>query len=117
MEFIFKKYHTSEQDCEKNYLIYDPKYNSTQFTGDLLKSISYRNFGQNYENILVGPIWDDKEFTVMVLNADGSEAPKNQGACRIFEKYLTDQGYTKSASSSESAENIRAFGTVYYFPA
>ena len=47
MELIFKKYHKSEQNTEKNYLIYDPGHNQVQFTSDLYKSISGRNFMQS----------------------------------------------------------------------
>lgn len=116
MEFIFKKYHTADAAEEKNYLIYDPKYNSAQFTCELVKSIACRNFGQNYENILVGPIVEDKEITVKVLNADGSEAEGSQLARRIFEQYLHDQGYAKRELSDAPCA-IKEFGTVYYFPA
>lgn len=125
MELIFKKYHTSELHTEKNYLIYDPSRNQAQFTNDLFKSISLRNFGQSYENILIGPIMKDKKMTVKVLTSDGAEAPLSPNTQKIFRAYLKDQGYPVSAlsdggpSESKSTEpaHIRQFGTVYYFPA
>ena len=96
MEIIFKKYHKSERHTERNYLIYDPSHNQVQFTSDLCKSISHRNFIQNCENILVGPIMDGQHMSMMVLTADGMEVSPDPDADRIFKTYLKDQGYYSS---------------------
>ena len=120
MEMIFKKYHKSERHTEKNYLIYDPVHNQMQFTSDLYKSISHRNFVQNCENILIGPIMNGQDMSVRVLNADGAEIAANPGTQQIFEAYLRDQGYSHSDpfhTACEADSEISAFGTVYYFPA
>ena len=114
---------------EKIYLIYDPMQNPSQFTDDLFRSISNRNFIQNCENLLIGPIFDDKKMTVKALGSDGTEAVMNSDLQTIFEAYLKDQGYRTSsiseASISRSADSkkatstgkIQAFGTVYHFTA
>lgn len=114
MELIFKKYHKSEQHTEKIYLIYDPAQNPTQFTADVFRSISNRNFIQGCENLLIGPIIKDKKMTVRVLNSDGTETKSNSEVQKIFEAYLNDQGYTSTYSS---ITNIQEFGTVYHFTA
>ena len=129
MELIFKKYSKSEAQSEKIYLIYDPMQNPSQFTDDLFRSISNRNFIQNCENLLIGPIFDDKKMTVKALGSDGTEAVMDSDLQTIFEAYLKDQGYRTSsiseASISRSADSkkatstgkIQAFGTVYHFTA
>ena len=118
MELIFKKYHKSEQNTEKNYLIYDPGHNQVQFTSDLYKSISGRNFMQSCENILIGPIIHNQEMNVRVLTSDGVEVSSNSNTREIFEAYLKDQGYSSYVpADDEIPENIQEFGTVYYFPA
>ncbi len=124
MELIFKKYHRFELHTEKNYLIYDPSRNQVQFTKDLFKSISKRNFGQSYENILIGPIMEDQKMTVKVLGSDGTEISTDTTTEKIFQTYLKDQGYADGLScengcSGDTAAqtDVRAFGTVYYFPA
>ena len=114
MELIFKKYHESGFSTEKTYLIYDPAHNKMQLTQDLCKSISHRNFGQCYENILVGPIIKDKKITVRVLGPDGAELSSDAGTEKIFKTYLHDQGYLPAVSAEH---NISASGTVYYYPA
>ncbi len=126
MELIFKKYHKSERHSEKNYLIYDPARNPAQFTKTLFKAIANRNFGQNYENILIGPIMAEQKMTVRVLTPDGMEISANPGTQEIFRAYLHDQGYLDPAPFEDGcADNerahgyahIHAYGTVYYFPA
>ena len=117
MEMIFKKYHKSERDTEKNYLIYDPIHNQVQFTSDLYKSISHRNFVQGCENILIGPILNGQDMSVRVLPADGAEVSANSGTRQIFEAYLRDQGYAAADTADTTDTKIQAFGTVYYFPA
>ncbi len=117
MEMIFKKYHKSERNAEKNYLIYDPTHNQVQFTSDLYKSISHRNFVQNCENILIGPILNGQDMGLRVLTADGAEVSANSGAQQIFEAYLRDQGYAAANTGDIADATIQAFGTVYYFPA
>ncbi len=118
MEMIFKKYHKSEQHRERNYLIYDPSHNHVQFTSDLCKAISHRNFVQNCENILVGPIINGQDMSMMVLTADGMEVSSDPETDRIFRTYLKDQGYfSPDRIDKNQEEDIQAFGTVYYFPA
>jgi len=118
MELIFKKYHKSERHTEKNYLIYDPSQNQVQFTNDLCKSISGRNFVQSCENILIGPIMHGQDMSVRVLTSDGVEVSSTPGTREIFEAYLKDQGYSSSfRADNRTFENIQEFGTVYYFPA
>lgn len=124
MELIFKKYHRFERHTEKSYLVYDPSRNQVQFTKDLFRSISKRNFGQSYENILIGPIMEDKKMTVRVLTSDGVEVSSNMNTQKIFEAYLKDQGYRDDvihvdnpSGEENGCADVRAFGTVYYFPA
>lgn len=124
MELIFKKYHKSELHTEKNYLIYDPARNPAQFTKTLFKAIANRNFGQNYENILIGPIMMDEKMTVRVLTSDGVEISSNPGIQKIFRTYLKDQGYpdlssfeTSDGNNNDEQNDVCEYGTVYYFPA
>lgn len=122
MELIFKKYSKSEAQCEKIYLIYDPMQNSSQFTEDMFRSISSRNFIQNCETLLIGPIWDNKKITAKALGSDGVETKMDSDSQTIFEAYLKDQGYfsgssSKASSLSDTAPSgkIQAFGRVYHF--
>lgn len=128
MEMIFKKYHSSEPHTEKNYLIFDPSHNQIPFTSDLCKSISHRNFIQNCENILIGPIINGEDIRVRVLTARGEEVDSDSDTRNIFRTYLRDQGYPISAYAENTASagepeigsvhtEVQAFGTVYYFPA
>lgn len=118
MELIFKKYSKFEAQSEKVYLIYDPMQNPTQFTNDLFRSISNRNFIQNCENLLIGPIFDNKKMTVKALGSDGTETIVDSDLQTIFEVYLKDQGYrTPSSQSAAPTGKIQAFGTVYHFTA
>lgn len=122
MELIFKKYSKSEAQCEKIYLIYDPMQNPSQFTEDMFRSISNRNFIQNCETLLIGPIWNNKKMTVKALGSDGIETGMDSDSQTIFETYLKDQGYFPSSSSNASSlpdavssGKIQAFGRVYHF--
>lgn len=127
MEMIFKKYHRSEPHMEKNYLIFDPSHNQIPFTSDLCKSLSHRNFIQNCENILIGPIINGEDIRLRVLTARGEEVDSDSDTQNIFRTYLKDQGYPLSAFAENAASvgepesdaqtEIQAFGTVYYFPA
>lgn len=129
MELIFKKYHKSELHTEKNYLIYDPEHNKTQFTDELFRSIAHRNFTQGCENLLIGPIRNGKKMTVRVLDAGGREISATSNTMKIFEAYLKDQGYAEDTTTpgkggvlpmqnaASASEIICEFGTVYYFPA
>ena len=122
MELIFKKYHKSEPHTEKIYLIYDPMQNPMQFTQELFRSISHRNFIQNCEKLLIGPIMDDKKMTARVFDSDGTEISFNSDIQKIFAVYLKDQGYPvtnlpESSGTAHGSSNIQAFGTVYHFTA
>ena len=113
MELIFKKYHISEPHNERIFLVYNPMENSSPFTSDLFRSISHRNFVQNCENILVGPIWEGHQITVKVLNSNGKEIAQNHDTKKIIDAYLKDLGYRDFSFVSEST--VKEFGTVYHF--
>lgn len=124
MELIFRKYSKYEEQSEKVYLIYDPMQNPAQFTNDLFRSISNRNFIQNCENLLIGPIFNNKKMTVRVLGSDGTETASDSDIEKIFEAYLKDHGYlspalsdSKTSESASTSGKIQAFGTVYHFTA
>lgn len=117
MELIFKKYSKSEAHAEKIYLIYDPMQNPSQFTEDMFRSISSRNFIQNCETLLIGPIWNHKKMTVKALGSDGVETKMDSDSQTIFETYLKDQGYFSASAKkpAASSQKIQALGRVYHF--
>jgi diaminopimelate epimerase len=89
----FEKYHALGND----YLVYDPKAGSGEFSeGDIIR-ICHRNFGLGSDGILVGPLPSEKaDFGLRILNPDGSEAEKSGNGLRIFARFLNDQGKVQS---------------------
>lgn len=90
---MFEKYHALGND----YLVYDPKAGSGEFSERDIIRICHRNFGLGSDGILVGPIPSGKaDFGLRILNPDGSEAEKSGNGLRIFARFLHDQGKVQS---------------------
>ena len=86
---IFEKYHALGND----YLVFDPRESSHEFTKEETIRICHRNFGLGSDGILVGPIPSSKaDFGLRILNPDGSEAEKSGNGLRIFARYLRGTG-------------------------
>ena len=86
---IFEKYHALGND----YLVFDPRESSHEFTKEETIRICHRNFGLGSDGILVGPLPSSKaDFGLRILNPDGSEAEKSGNGLRIFARYLRDTG-------------------------
>ena len=89
----FEKYHALGND----YLVYDPKAGSGEFSEEDIIRICHRNFGLGSDGILVGPLPSEKaDFGLRILNPDGSEAEKSGNGLRIFARFLNDQGKVQS---------------------
>ena len=89
----FEKYHALGND----YLVYDPKAGSGEFSEEDIIRICHRNFGLGSDGILVGPLPSEKaDFGLRILNPDGSEAEKSGNGLRIFARFLYDQGKVQS---------------------
>ena len=89
----FEKYHALGND----YLVYDPKAGSGDFSEKDIIRICHRNFGLGSDGILVGPLPSEKaDFGLRILNPDGSEAEKSGNGLRIFARFLHDQGKVQS---------------------
>ena len=92
----FEKYHALGND----YLVYDPKTGSGEFSEEDVIRICHRNFGLGSDGILVGPLPSEKaDFGLRILNPDGSEAEKSGNGLRIFCRYLWDQHLVASNAS------------------
>ena len=86
---IFEKYHALGND----YLVFDPRESSHEFTKEETIRICHRNFGLGSDGILAGPLPSSKaDFGLRILNPDGSEAEKSGNGLRIFARYLRDTG-------------------------
>jgi diaminopimelate epimerase len=89
----FEKYHALGND----YLVYDPKAGSGEFSEEDIIRICHRNFGLGSDGILVGPLPSEKaDYGLRILNPDGSEAEKSGNGLRIFARFLNDQGKVQS---------------------
>lgn len=89
----FEKYHALGND----YLVYDPKTGSGEFSEEDIIRICHRNFGLGSDGILVGPLPSEKaDYGLRILNPDGSEAEKSGNGLRIFARFLNDQGKVQS---------------------
>ncbi len=86
----FTKYHALGND----YLVLDPADNKgTIPTGEQIKRICHRNYGIGSDGILLGPGQaPGYDFSLRILNPDGSEAEKSGNGLRIFSRYLWDRG-------------------------
>lgn len=91
MELFFEKYNGLGND----YLVYDCIKNNAVLDEKSVKLICDRNFGLGSDGILVGPIMQNGEISVKIINPDGSIAEKSGNGVRIFSKYLKDAGYIK----------------------
>ncbi len=85
----FEKYHALGND----YLVLDPSECAERLPADEIVRICHRNFGLGSDGILHGPFPSDKaDFSLLILNPDGSEAEKSGNGLRIFARYLRDRG-------------------------
>jgi diaminopimelate epimerase len=83
----FEKYHALGND----YLVFDPKGKSINFSEKEIIRICHRNFGLGSDGILLGPTNSEQaDFKLRILNPDGSEAEKSGNGLRIFARYLRD---------------------------
>jgi len=89
MEVDFYKYHALGND----YIVIDSNKTKINLSKDNIKLICHRNFGIGSDGILYGPIFEDGEIRLRILNPDGSEAEKSGNGIRIFSKFLVDMGY------------------------
>lgn len=89
MEIDFYKYHALGND----YIVIDPNKTEINLTEDNVKILCHRNFGIGSDGILYGPIFEDGEIRLKILNPDGSEAEKSGNGIRIFSKFLVDMKY------------------------
>lgn len=100
----FYKYHALGND----YIVIDPNKSSLKLTEDNIRLICHRNFGVGSDGILYGPLLEDGEMRLRILNPDGSEAEKSGNGIRIFSRYLVEAGYVNSKEFSL----VTAGGTV-----
>ncbi|MEM1395656.1 MAG: diaminopimelate epimerase [Cyanobacteria bacterium P01_H01_bin.150] len=88
----YYKYHAIGND----YIVVNPKDTSTSLTVEQIQKICHRNFGVGSDGILYGPLESDKgQFSLKILNPDGSEAEKSGNGLRIFSRYLWDMQLVK----------------------
>ena len=86
------KYHAIGND----YIVINPKDTSTSLSTEQIQKICHRNFGVGSDGILYGPFESNKgQFSLRILNPDGSEAEKSGNGLRIFSRYLWDMQLVK----------------------
>jgi diaminopimelate epimerase len=88
----FYKYHALGND----YIVIDPNKTEIDLTEEAIKIICHRNLGIGSDGILFGPIFEEDNINLKILNPDGSEAEKSGNGIRIFSKYLVDQNYVEN---------------------
>jgi len=91
----FSKYHALGND----YIVLDP-HNFPDWESpsvSQVRLICHRNFGVGSDGILWGPTPSKVcDFGLRIYNPDGSEAEKSGNGLRIFSRYLSDIGATKT---------------------
>jgi len=85
----YTKYHGLGND----YIVMHPTEVGRELSTAEVRLICHRNYGPGSDGILWGPsIAASGDFSVRILNPDGSEAEKSGNGLRIFARYLFDQG-------------------------
>jgi len=85
----YEKYHALGND----YLVLDPAERAEDLPPAEIVRVCHRNFGLGSDGILHGPFpSDEADFSLRILNPDGSEAEKSGNGLRIFARYLRDKG-------------------------
>jgi len=83
----FAKYHALGND----YLVMDAAAFGPADVHTLAPRICHRNYGVGSDGILLGaPASEGAEFTLRIINPDGSEAEKSGNGLRIFVRHLYD---------------------------
>ncbi|NOZ27564.1 MAG: diaminopimelate epimerase [Chloroflexi bacterium] len=85
----YHKYHALGND----YLVIDPVTCDVLLTPDAVRTICDRHRGIGADGVLYGPVPGEREWTLRIYNADGSEAEKSGNGVRIFARYLLEAGY------------------------
>ncbi|MFC1764927.1 diaminopimelate epimerase [Planctomycetota bacterium] len=83
----FSRYHALGND----YIVIRPEEFQSEPHPEMVRLICHRNYGVGSDGILLGPL-DSKagDFSLRILNPDGSEAEKSGNGLRIFARYLWD---------------------------
>jgi len=89
----FSKYHALGND----YLVVEHDQFAQFDTPENIERICADHFGIGADGMLIRqPNGDGNEFSIRILNSDGSEAEKSGNGLRIFARYLWDQGLVKN---------------------
>ena len=88
----FSKYHALGND----YLVVEHDQFAQFDTAENVERICAEHFGIGADGMLIRePNGDGNQFSIRILNSDGSEAEKSGNGLRIFARYLWDQGLVK----------------------
>ena len=93
MELELQKYECGSED----YLIYDCNRNRYEFGAREARVMCSLNIGISVRRVLVGPIWQTTGMTFLTYNSDGTLSVPQTEDVKVFEKYLNDAGYEKTA--------------------
>lgn len=80
----YTRYHGLGND----YLVINPKNIPFSINAENARLICDRNFGIGSDGILLGPIMQNQDIHLRIINPDGSEAEKSGNGVRIFARYL-----------------------------
>jgi len=84
-----------------DYIVIDAADLPAPLTPPQIARICDRNWGVGSDGILLRvPATDGADFSVRILNPDGSEAEKSGNGLRIFAKYLHDHGHAATDTFS-----------------
>ena len=85
----FAKYHALGND----YLVIEPSEFNSEITKDQVRLVCNRHFGIGADGLLIGSLPTEvADFSLKIINPDGSEADKSGNGLRIFARYLWDKG-------------------------
>lgn len=91
----------------KEYMIYDCNVNHYAFGGREARVMCSQSIGLTTMKVIVGPIIQNGDMTVVLYNPDGTIAEPQVDDIKVFSKYLEEAGYerTPRSDSGRSADD------------
>jgi len=104
-----KNFFVKSHGLGNDYIVMNSHEISFEMTVENIKTICDVHYGIGSDGILLLVDSNKADFSLRILNPDGSEAEKSGNGLRIFSKYLYDYGFAKGQSFS-----IDTLGGVVY---
>ena len=114
MGFELQKYECNH----KEYMVYDCNRNHYKFGSREAKVMCSQSVGLETIKIIVGPIIENGDVTVVLYNPDGSKAEPQTDDIKVFSKYLDEAGYERTKRSDSgicSNDDVRKVCKMSFF--